>query len=91
MAVRRTSWKGVSGHVHRSLDVHDDMDLTFALGPDAVIRLDRRLAVGVSGRSLRGLAQLRRRLDRAVVTLRVNWDVEPPWQRWRRRLTRTAR
>lgn len=91
MAVRRASWGRVSALVHRSLDVHDDMDLAFALGPHARIRFDRRLTVGVSGRSLRGPAQLRRRMARAVTTLRANWDVEPPWSRWHRRLTRTDR
>lgn len=88
MAVRRTSWERVRTDVHRDADVHDDMDLAFVLGPAAVIRYDRRLRVGVSGRSVRGLPQLRRRLARAIVTLRLNWAVSPPWKRWQDRLSR---
>ncbi|MFS0885812.1 glycosyltransferase family A protein [Aeromicrobium sp. 179-A 4D2 NHS] len=88
MAVRRTSWERVRDRVHRFDDVHDDMDLAFALGPTAVIRYDRRLGVGVSGRSVRGMAQLRRRMARAVTTLRLNWAVSPPWERWQHRLGR---
>jgi hypothetical protein len=86
MAVRRSSWERVRGRVHRFDDVHDDMDLAFALGPEAVIRYDRALSVGVSARSLRGTPQLRRRMQRAVTTLRLNWAVRPPWTRWRDRL-----
>lgn len=88
MAVRRTSWERVRDGVHRFDDVHDDMDLAFALGPESVIRFDRRLRVGVSGRSVQGTAQLRRRMGRAVTTLRLNWAVRPPWERWQERFRR---
>lgn len=86
MALRRTAWERVRDQVHRDADVHDDMDLTFVLGPRARVRFDRRLGVGVSARSLRGGPQLRRRMDRAVTTLRLNWALVPPWQRWWTRL-----
>ncbi|WP_019136751.1 glycosyltransferase, partial [Cellulomonas massiliensis] len=68
MAVRRSTWERVRHGVerHRS-DVHDDLDLAFALG-DARVRLDLGLHVLVSARSLRGAAQLRRRGRRAVRT-----------------------
>lgn len=87
MALRRTSWDRVRDQVHRDADVHDDMDLTFVLGPRARIRFDRRLGVGVSARSLRGGPHLRRRMERAVTTLRLNWAIVPPWQRWWTRLS----
>ena len=67
--------------MHRDADVHDDMDLTFVLGPTARVRFSPGLHVGVSGRSLHGARQLRRRLDRAVTTLRLNWATQPPWER----------
>lgn len=86
MAMRRTAWDRVRDRVHREADVHDDMDLTFVLGPRARIRFDRRLGVDVSARSLRGGPQLRRRLERAVTTLRLNWAQSPPWERWWSRL-----
>lgn len=85
MAIRRTSWERVRGRVHRFDDVHDDMDLAFALGPESVIRYDRALRLGVSGRSVRGRRQLARRMDRAVTTLRLNWAERPPWKRWQDR------
>lgn len=88
MAVRRSSWERVRDQVHRHEDVHDDMDLAFALGPESVIRYDPRLGVGVSGRSVQGAAQLRRRMARAVTTLRLNWAVRPPWVRWQDRFRR---
>ncbi len=91
MALRRRSWHEVRDLVHRDdPEVHDDMDLAFALGPLREVRYDRRLVVGVSGRSVRGRRQLRRRLDRAVHTLEVNWAVQPPWLRWQERLTRRS-
>ncbi|MEV7428264.1 glycosyltransferase family A protein [Nocardioides sp. NPDC092400] len=89
MAVRRSTWEAVRADVHRDdPDLHDDMDLAFVLGPNRRIRLDPMLAVGVSGRSLRGSAQLRRRFARARRTIEVNWAVQPPWLRWRDRFSR---
>ena len=85
MAIRRTSWERVRDRVHRFDDVHDDMDLAFALGPESVIRYDRSLRLGVSGRSVRGRKQLVRRMDRAFTTLRLNWADSPPWVRWQDR------
>lgn len=89
MAVRRATWLAVRGAVARAdAEVHDDLDLAFAVGPRRRIRLDPGLRVGVSARSLRGPAQRRRRFRRAVRTLERNWRRMPPWRRWRRRLTR---
>jgi len=87
MAIRRRTWLEVRDLVHRhDPEIHDDMDLSFALGPPRRVRYDRRLVVGVSGRSLRGRRQLRRRVHRAVRTLRCNWSVVPPWTRWHSRV-----
>ena len=86
MAIRAEVWAKVRKDVHRGADVHDDMDLSFVLGPAVDIRYVPGLRVDVSGRSLVGVAQLRRRMARAVTTLRLNWAVQPPWERWRERL-----
>lgn len=91
MALRRQAWVEASGRVHREPELHDDMDLALVLGPDARIVLDPSLTVGVSSRSLRGVPQLRRRLDRALRTLRVNWRDAPPWERWAVTLSRLFR
>jgi glycosyltransferase involved in cell wall biosynthesis len=88
MAVRRESWLAVRKEVQRDdPEIHDDLDLAFALGPRRRIVLDRSLQVGVSARSLRGRAQRRRRLNRAWRTLSVNWRHLPPWKRWWLHLT----
>ena len=87
MAIRRDAWQRVREQVHRDADVHDDMDLAFVLGPSATIRYVPGLRVGVSGRSLVGGAQLQRRMDRAITTLRLNWATQPPWERWQQRIT----
>lgn len=86
MALRSRTWREVRHLVHLDPELHDDMDLAFCLGAARRVSYDRRLVVGVSARSLRGRQQLRRRMDRAFRTLRTNWDVTPPWTRWRVRL-----
>ncbi|CAM5787125.1 glycosyltransferase family 2 protein [Cellulomonas persica] len=89
MAVRRSAWCEVRRAVARDdAEIHDDLDLAFALGPERRVVLDRELRVGVSARSLRGAAQRRRRFGRARRTLRRNWRRLPPWRRWRLRLSR---
>lgn len=86
MALRRSAWTAVRDAVVRDdPEVHDDLDLSFRLGPGRRTVLDRSWRVGVSARSLRGRRQRRRRMDRAWRTLRVNWAVAPPWERWRDR------
>jgi cellulose synthase/poly-beta-1,6-N-acetylglucosamine synthase-like glycosyltransferase len=89
MAIRRSAWQEVAARVHREADVHDDMDLSFVLGPTSRIRL-LPVPVGVSARSLSGRDQWRRRVDRARRTLEVNWAVSPPWLRWRDRYQPTV-
>jgi glycosyltransferase involved in cell wall biosynthesis len=87
MAVRRTTWLAVRERVHRDdPELHDDLDLAFVLGPGRRIRLDSSIVVGVSARSMRGAAQMRRRFRRAFRTLGVNWQAAPPWERWALRL-----
>ena len=87
MALRTDLWQRVSGTVHRvDPELHDDVDLAMVLGPRLRVRHDRSLRVGVSARSLRGGAEGRRRMRRAMRTLSVNWATAPPWQRWALRL-----
>ncbi|WP_318241202.1 glycosyltransferase family 2 protein [Cellulomonas avistercoris] len=85
-AFRADAWRRVREHITRSGDVHDDLDLAMALGPDARVIVDRTWRVGVSARSLRPGRQWVRRFGRAFRTLRRQWDVMPPWERWRVRL-----
>jgi glycosyltransferase involved in cell wall biosynthesis len=87
MAMRRTVWLAVRADVQRvDPESHDDVDLSFALGPGARIRYDPAVRVRVSGRSLTGSAQTRRRFARAWRSLHAGWAVQPPWERWEQRL-----
>ena len=65
--------------------------LALVLGPGARIDLLPSLTVVVSIRSLRGAAQRRRRMARAIRTLRVNWRDAPPWERWAVTITGSRR
>jgi len=83
-AFRRPVWESVRGRVHRhDADVHDDVDLGFALHPAQRTAYDRRLRVGISARSLAGGAAGRRRFRRAFHTLALHWRQAPPWKRWK--------
>jgi len=85
-ALRADSWRRVRDRVTRTADVHDDLDLAMALGPDAHVVVDRSWEVGVSARSVRPGRQWARRFGRAFRTLRRQWRVMPPWERWAVRL-----
>jgi len=87
-ALRADAWRRVRGDVTRTGDVHDDLDLAMALGPDARVVVDRTWRVGVSARSVRPGRQWVRRFGRAFRTLRRQWRVMPPWRRWAVRLGR---
>lgn len=91
MALRRRTWLEVRHLVHREdAELHDDIDLSFALGPRHRVRYDAGLRVGVSGRSLRGARQLQRRFRRAFRTMELNWRRIPPWLRWQARFAPPA-
>ena len=86
-AIRRTAWERARAGIHRDRqDIHDDLDLSFQLAPWARIRFDRRLRVGAAGRIFAGRAAFARRFRWAFTTVAVNWAVQPPGQRWLRRL-----
>jgi glycosyltransferase involved in cell wall biosynthesis len=86
MAVRRQAWERARDRIHRwDPEVHDDADLAFALGPLARVRRDPTLRVGVSGRSLRGGRQVRRRFVRGFRTVAAHRTTSPPWVRWQER------
>ena len=89
-AMRRSGWLAVRRDVHRSDSmVHDDVDLSFHLGPENVIRRDPRLTMGISMRPLlRGGRAVR--LVRGFHSLRVHWPEQLPWRRIARRLRAAA-
>lgn len=91
MALRRSAWEDVRTVVKRSdPELHDDLELSFCLGPDRLVRYDRRLHVGVSPRCLRGGRQVVRRWRRTFRTVGVHWSAEELRGRRRGRAHRAA-
>ncbi|GAB3569231.1 glycosyltransferase family A protein [Arthrobacter alkaliphilus] len=91
MAVRAASWQQVRGQVHRNdKELHDDLCLSFHLGPASRIRLDPSLQCGMSPRAIGTWAGLRLRFRRGLHTLAVHWAVQSPGRRWQARLIAPA-
>ncbi|MFP5312576.1 MAG: glycosyltransferase family 2 protein, partial [Actinomycetes bacterium] len=83
-AFRREDWEQARPRVHRQdQNVHDDVDLGFALGPTRRTAYDPSLKVGISARALAGGAAARLRFRRAFHTLGIHWRQSPPWERWK--------
>ncbi|MBG6181592.1 glycosyltransferase family 2 protein [Arthrobacter sp. CAN_A1] len=92
MAVRASVWEDARLRVHSTdPEVHDDVDLSFALRPGQRVGCDFSLSVGISPRALAGGADLRRRVTRALHTIVLHWRVEPPWRRWQWRFRELRR
>lgn len=87
-AMRRSAWQAVRADVHRTDDmVHDDIDLSFHLGPDRLIRRDRRLGMGISMRPLYD-GQGRTRFVRGIRSITIHWPTDLPWLRLFHRVRR---
>lgn len=91
MSMRRAWWHEVREETSRSAEVHDDMDLSFRVRPGQRVQVTRTVTVGMSARALRVGHDPLRRWRRATRTLRRNWRLERPWQRWAARLTAPGR
>ena len=88
-AMRREVWLDVRDRVHRDRgDIHDDLDLSFHLSLDTVVRYDERLTVGISARPFSTWRGFGRRLRWAYTTLSMHLPDQSPW---RRRIVRRRR
>ncbi|MFP3464815.1 glycosyltransferase [Leifsonia sp. SIMBA_070] len=88
-AMRREVWLEVRDRVHRDRsDIHDDLDLSFHLAMETVVRYDERLTVGISARPFATLNGFGRRLRWAYTTLSMHLPDQSPW---RRRIVRRRR
>ena len=87
MSMRRRWWRQVREEASRSAEVHDDMDLSFRVRPGERVQVTCAVTVGMSPRALQPGRDPLLRGRRAVRTLRRNWRLERPWQRWAARLT----
>ena len=83
-AMRASAWRAVSEEVHRrDALIHDDMDLSFHLGPHG-IRYSTELHVGISSRPLTD-GGMRLRLRRGLHSIALHWPAQLPWLRvWAR-------
>ncbi|WKK71558.1 glycosyltransferase family 2 protein [Rathayibacter oskolensis] len=82
-AVRRSAWEEIADEMHRDDPyVHDDVEISVHLGLRHRIVLDRHLVVGISARPFGAPADMLRRLDRALHTLRRHRGLGAPVQRW---------
>jgi glycosyltransferase involved in cell wall biosynthesis len=91
-AFRRSVWLEVRDEVHRfDPMVHDDIDLSFHIGPIRRIRYDRLLRLGISMRPLTHPGGIGLRFRRAFHTLTLHWPEQFPWLRWGRRIRAALR
>lgn len=90
MAMRSELWASVAHCVARDdAELHDDLDLSMQLAPDARVRFDRHLRVHAEGRIFRSREDMRRRFASAMRTFRRSWtDGRSPGRRWLGRLVR---
>jgi glycosyltransferase involved in cell wall biosynthesis len=73
LALRTSVWRAVRDDVHRDDPrVHDDLDLSFQLGPELRVVRDDRLRMSVSSRPFVSLPSFAKRSWRGVVTLQLN-------------------
>lgn len=86
-AVTREAWRAVRRDVHRQDDmVHDDLDLSFHLGPQRRIRFVRAMSMGMSMRPFYDVRAFWTRFRRGIHTVVVHWPDDLPWRRWARRV-----
>jgi len=71
-AMTREAWRSARERVHRDdPEVHDDLDLSFALAPGSRVLLDRTLRVAISARPFADPRAFGRRVMRGMHTLRL--------------------
>jgi glycosyltransferase involved in cell wall biosynthesis len=88
-AMRREVWLEVRDRVHSDRsDIHDDLDLSFHLDLDTIVRYDEKLTVGISARPFSTWRGFGRRLRWAYTTLALHLPEQSPW---RRRIARRRR
>jgi glycosyltransferase involved in cell wall biosynthesis len=73
LALRSSAWSRLRLTVHRNqADIHDDLDLSYHVAPDMIVRYDPKLVVGISARPFGSWRALRRRLSWAFGTMALN-------------------
>ena len=85
LAMRRDAWQAIRESVHRhDPELHDDLDLSFHLGEQHLVRRMNAEAMGISMRPFRSVSSFRRRIARGFRTVVEHWPADFPPMRWRR-------
>ncbi len=91
LALRHETWQRLRGTVHRTMrEVHDDLDLAYAIEPDMEVEWDPELVVGVSARPFATASGFWRRIRWAFGTMSLDWE-SPLARRAARRRVREER
>lgn len=84
-AMRRTSWESVRDAVHNQQEnIHDDIDLSFHLGAEAIISYDPTLIAGISSRPFKHSGSMVTRYSKGFRSIFIHWPDDAPWNRKRR-------
>lgn len=84
-AMRSDVWQHVRSRIHRTDPrLHDDLEISFHLPEDAVVRFDPGLTMPVSARPFRTVEQTARRVGWGFRTIWVNAREQNLWHRRRR-------
>lgn len=72
-AIRSSVWRAIRGGVHPSYRwIHDDLDISFRLGPQTPVYYDKQLPMPVSARPFASLPAIRRRVGWGFRTIWIN-------------------
>jgi len=75
LALKASAWQRMRLTVHRDVrEIHDDLDLAYAIEPDMDVLWDDTLRVGVSARPFASAKGFWRRIRWAFGTLALNWQ-----------------
>lgn len=73
LAMTAGTWARLRTTVHRDVsEIHDDMDMAFAIEPDMRVRFDNTLRVGISARPFASLSAMVKRGRWGFITLALN-------------------
>ncbi|MGP3535029.1 glycosyltransferase family A protein [Microbacterium sp. RD1] len=85
LGLRAQEWRRIRDDVHRTDDVHDDLDLAFHIGRHARVSYVPGAAMGVSMRPFADARSFARRVRRGVRTVVAHWPEDFPPVRWMHR------
>lgn len=82
LGIRRDAWRAVRSKIHRTPNIHDDLDLAYHLGERHRVRVATGAAMGISMRPLVSARGFARRAVWAARTVLMHWPQDFPSVRW---------